>query len=554
MVGPFFLRGIAREDFVEAGWRWLSVLAENPVRTMQRVAGLWEEYAAILNGARLRSPATGDRRFQYEAWETSPFSVLLQAYLANCAFLYRMVDESESLSEAEQTRLNFFAVNVAAMLAPTNTLAGNPSALSRAIASHGRSLVNGAMNYATDLVSNKAMPAMVDLKRFEVGKNLAATPGGVVWRSAQAELVQYSPTTRKVRELPCLIVPPLFNKYYFVDMAPGHSLVEHLVGEGHQVFMMSWRNPKPEHAQWNADTYSAAVLDSMEVVRNISRAERINVVGVCGGTRVLAPVLGYLHATDNDWINSASLMIINLLSDKVPHWPVAHSRIDEKVKREGIMSGGDIAAGFTWSRPQDLVWSYWSNNYLHGKAPPAIDLLYWNRDSTNIPSALRDDLIDCHVNNSYLKEGGVTVKGVPVSIGDLNYAKYVVAGKADHINDWRNVFETGRLLGRTMDFVLSNHGHIQTIIDPPQSHSHAHSLVGKHHRSCYWCGPGLARTPEEWLETAQEEEGSWWPHWAAWLHARSGKLIGAPRQIGNSQYPVLCAAPGHYVHEHWDDY
>jgi poly(3-hydroxyalkanoate) synthetase len=343
-------------------------------------------------------------------------------------------------------------------LAPTNTLLGNPAALKRVIDSGGASLLEGFKNLLADLTANRGMPAQVDTTAFQLGKNLALSPGAVVFRNDVLELIQYAPATGEVYARPQMIVPPQINKYYVFDLSPGRSIVEYLVQNGFQVFVVSWRNPTPAQSDWDMSTYVAALLESIAAVRDITGAEDVNLDGACSGAMTVAALLGHLAAKRQKLVHAATLMVAvfaanaeSLLGLFATPEIIAAAKRNSRLK--GVLDGQEMGRVFAWMRPNDLVWNYWVNNYLMGNPPPAFDILYWNNDATRLAAKFHGQLIDIFVDSQFQKPGVFEILGTPIDLSEVDCDKYVVAGITDHITPWKGVFSTARTFGGETDFV-----------------------------------------------------------------------------------------------------
>ena len=487
-------------------------------------------------------PAKGDRRFADRAWRENPvFRRLMQAYLVEQRAAHRLVDEVE-LDRKSRDRAHFAMSLLTEAVAPTNNLLTNPNAVAKAVQTRGQSLVAGARHLAHDVRHNGGMPSQVDTRPFEVGRNLAVTPGQVVHRTEMFELIQYAPSTTQVHARPLVVVPPQINKYYITDLAPGRSLVEATVAAGIPYFTLSWRNPTPEERDWNLDTYAAACREAIEVACDITGSDDANVAGMCAGGITLAALLGHLAATgDASLVHSATFCVAGLDSTTESTVSSLMSRRAIEVararsRRAGILSGDDMAKVFAWLRPNDLVWNYWVNNYLMGENPPAFDILYWNNDTTRLPAGLHSDFLDLSLTNG-LVEGTLDVLGTTVDLGNVTCDTFVVAGQTDHLIPWDAAYRTTQVMGGDSTFVLSNGGHIQAILNPPDNP-----------KAAYLVSETLPPTAEEWRERATQVAGSWWTAWHAWLAARSGEKVRARKRLGNAAHPPLDAAPGRYVH------
>jgi polyhydroxyalkanoate synthase subunit PhaC len=387
----------------------------------------------------------------------------------------------------------------------------------------------------------------VDVSKFKVGGNLAMTPGDVVFRSEQLELIQYRPQTATVHGTPLFIVPPQINKYYVWDLAPGRSLIEFLVQQGFPVFVVSWFNPTAAQAAWGLETYVLALEEAMRATRSITRSPQLHVLGACSGGITSAALLGYLAAKQrkagSDWVRSLTLLVSILDIDGIADSSMglfAHLETLDLARTlagaRGVLEGKDLAKVFAWLRPNELIFNYWVNNYLLGQKPAAFDVLYWNADTTRLPARLHADFLELLESNAFTQPGGVTIAGRPLNLGDIRCDSYIVAGRTDHITPWDGCYRTRSLLGGQSEFVLSSSGHVQSIVNP---------LSNK--KASFATNSGAHDSPAGFEQGATAHEGTWWPHLAQWLAARSDADKRAPRQAGSKTYPPLGAAPGSYV-------
>jgi polyhydroxyalkanoate synthase len=468
---------------------------------------------------------------------------LVQAYLASSATARALVGDAQ-LDWASAERVGFIAENLIEALAPSNLPLANPQALKTAVDTGGLSFVRGARNLASDLASPPRVPSMVDLSAFQVGETLGASPGSVVLRTDTFELLQYRPATQTVLSTPVLIVPPMINKFYVIDLAPGRSLVEFLVQQGIQVFTVSWRNPDARHRDWGIDTYAAAVVDALDGVRRVSGQERCVLFGACSGGIVAAMTAAHLSAIgEADRLAGLTLAVTVLdqaragLGSAVLDRRTADAAITASTRR-GYLDGRTLAEVFAWLRPGDLIWNYWVNNYLLGRTPPAFDILFWNADVTRMPARLHRDFLDLAVDNSLVEPGRAQVLGGPVDLGAVTTDAYVLAGSADHLCDWESCYRTTQLLGGQTRFVLSTSGHIAAIVNPPGNPKAAFQVSEQNPPS-----------PREFLRTAPRNEGSWWPDYVSWLRQRCGPEVDAPVALGGGGLEPLDDAPGTYVLE-----
>ncbi len=537
------------QEFVGFGFdatlAWLRSAVERGLRAqrvaLQAVPVTAGELIRIGKGDSDIGPAKADKRFTDPAWDSSRFfHRLMQAYLYLGSRLDAAVDVL-GLEADTAGRAHFAASLIRDALAPTNLLLTNPAALKLAVETRGGSLRSGVGNFVGDIRHNHGMPAQVDLSQFTVGKNLAVTPGAVIYRSEVCELIQYAPQSAVVHQRPLLVVPPQVNKYYALDLAPGRSMYEHLLKRGFQVFGISWRNPTAEQRDWDVDTYARACLDSIDVVREVSGSPDVNLTGGCLGGMMAAIVTSLLAARGDHRVNSVTMgvTLLDLHADAqillfaTPRTLAAARRASELT---GVLEGWQMAEMFAWLRPNDLVWNYWVNNYLMGRKPPAFDILAWNADATRLSAAFHHQVLDIVASNKLAHPGSLTVLGTPVDLSAIRCDSYVVGGRTDHITPWQGCYRTTQMLAGKPQFVLCSSGHIQTVVAAPD-----------HPRLGYFTNPQTPADPAAWLAEAQRHDGSWWDHYAAWLADRSGELGPAPERLGSSTHPAGEAAPGTYV-------
>jgi len=491
------------------------------------------------------APAKGDRRFADPAWTANPvFRVIGQSYLASAQAMDRIVaamGDGRSDARAEQAR--FAATIVTSAAAPTNFLATNPAALKRAFDTGGMSLVRGARNFARDVRRNGAMPSMIEPDAFEVGRDLAVTPGAVVARDAVAEVLQYAPATDTVFARPVLVVPPPISRFYFLDLRPGRSFAEYAVSRGLQTFLLSWRNPTAEQGSWDLDTYAGAVLAAIDTVREITGSPDVNLIGFCAGGIIATTVLNYLAALNDRRVHSMSYAVTLLdFGLRAPITAFSGRRLTafagRRSRRKGIITSRQMGSAFTWLRPDDLVFNYWVNNYLMGEPPPAFDILAWNADGTNLPGALHGQFLDIFRDNLLAQPGALRVLGTPLQLQKITVPTFVTGALTDHLTPWKGCYQTTRLLGGPATFVLSYSGHIASLVNPPGNP-----------KAYYWTGGPPGQDPDQWLAGAQKQQGSWWEAWADWIAARSGDPRPRPETLGSGLHPELGPAPGLYVRD-----
>lgn len=535
--------GINREELLGAVAMMLRSTMTNPITSAKSASKIAKENAAILLGKSQRKADPKDRRFRDPAWEHNPFYRRgMQAYLATQEHLNDWVADLK-MTELEHARAKFVMGMITDALAPTNSLIGNPAATKRVVDSGGLSLLKGLKNAYSDLTKNGGMPSQVDKRPFKVGENLAVSEGQVIWKNEMLELIQYAPTTEKVHRTPILIIPPQINKYYAMDLSPVTSMVQFLLAMEQQTFVVSWRNPKRENADWGMQEYVDSLIQASEVVRQVTKSKKINVSGACSGGITTATLASLFAAAGDDRINSITFMVCvlnpqkedselgQIVSDGSLEIARAYS------KKKGILKGDDLARMFAWMRPNDLIWNYVVNNYLMGEDPAPFDVLYWNNDSTNLPAQLHSDYLDMGLNQPFDHPGEFEVAGHMLDMSKVKADAFIVAGLTDHITPWKACYRTAGLLGsKNIEFILSSSGHIQSLLNPPGNP-----------KAKMFRNSTIAPTADEWAAGAAEEAGSWWPVWGEWLKARSGTVKAAPKTCGNESFQPLYPAPGRYV-------
>jgi len=510
------------------------------------------EYAGLLEQARngqLGVPS--DRRFRSDAWQANP-AALLSAHLweLSARTMNRMVDATQ-VSESLRNRLRFSIMQWLEATAPSNFIFTNPEVQQLLLESGGQSLARGLQNLLHDI--GKGRMSQTDESVFELGRNIAVTPGHVVFQNPLMQVIQYAPATEQVFARPLVIVPPCINKYYILDLQPENSFVRHAVEQGHTVFLVSWRNPLPgdadgsDRATW-ADYLEEGVLRALQVASDISRQPTVNAVGFCVGGTMLAAALALAHARGERPVQALTLLttfldfsdagVLGVFVDE------AHARLrEQQLAQGGLMTARELATTFSFLRPSELVWNYVVNNYLKGVTPPAFDLLYWNSDGTNLPGPF----FTWYFRNTYLenrlcKPGGTTVNGHAIDLGTLDMPTYVYGSREDHIVPWQSAYASCGLLTGPRRFVLGASGHIAGVVNPP----------AKKRRS-YWAHASQLEAGQQapaadvWLEAANEHPGSWWPDWVAWLEPHAGARRKAPAKPGSSRHKPLEPAPGSYV-------
>ncbi len=534
--------GIRGKDLLTSARMVLTQAIRQPFHSAKHVAHFGLELKNVLLGQSALKPEDGDRRFADPAWSQNPlYRRYLQTYLAWRKELHDWVEHS-NLSEQDASRGHFVINLMTEAMAPSNSMA-NPAAVKRFFETGGKSLLDGLSHLAKDMVNNGGMPSQVNMDAFEVGKNLATTDGSVVFRNDVLELIQFSPITESVHERPLLVVPPQINKYYVFDLSPEKSLARFLLRSQVQTFVVSWRNPTKAQREWGLSTYIAALKEAIEVICSITGSKDLNMLGACSGGLTTASLLGHYAALGDQKVHALTLLVSVLdtqLDTQVALF--ADEKTLEAAKRRsyqsGVLEGSDMAKVFAWMRPNDLIWNYWVNNYLLGNEPPVFDILYWNNDTTRLPAALHGEFIDMFQTNPLTRAGALEVCGTPIDLKQVTCDFFCVAGTTDHITPWDSCYKSAHLFGGKCEFVLSNSGHIQSILNPPGNP-----------KARYMTNTEMPLDPRAWQESSTKHTDSWWLHWQKWLAERSGKLRNAPTSLGNKKHPAGEAAPGTYVHE-----
>ena len=511
-------------------------------RVAAREAGrLARELLRISLGSSSVAPAKGDWRFADPTWTENPvYRRIGQAYLAFAGSVDRLVDEAAK-SGKDPDKARFAVTLLTSAVAPTNFWAGNPAAIKRTLETGGGNLARGVRNWAGDLRHNGGLPSMADPQALQVGRDLALTPGAVVERDEVAELIQYAPATGSVRERPVLVVPPPIGRFYFLDLRPGRSFIEYSLGRGLQTFVLSWRNPGQDQRDWDLDTYAARVLRAIDAIRDITGSADVNTIGFCAGGIITTGVLNHLAAARDARIRSASFAVTMLdFGQRAPIQAFSNARLlslaRARSRRAGVIAARDMGAAFTLLRPNDLIWNYWVNNYLMGQDPPVFDVLSWNADGTNLPAALHLQFLDLFQANALCRPGAMTILNTPVDLATITVPAFATGAMTDHLTPWKGCYRTTQLLSGPMTFVLSNSGHIQSLVNPPGNP-----------KASYYTGQQPGHDADEWLATATRHAGSWWEAWADWITPHSGAERAAPRTLGSPAFEPITEAPGDYV-------
>jgi polyhydroxyalkanoate synthase len=539
------------DEAVELTQKWLSAVSgaqsATMAATMRNMELMTKSYARIW-GMPAEDVLPGDRRFKDEAWsENAAFNALKQLYLTTAKWMMDVADTMEDIDPELHHRAKFWTEQMVDAMSPTNFPLTNPSVIDETIRTGGQNLAQGMQNFVSDL--QKGGVSQVPEDSFQVGRDLAVTPGKVVYRNRVMELIQYTPTTDKVRAVPILVIPPWINKYYVMDMRPDNSMFKYLVDSGFTLFAISWKNADSSmrDLDWG-DYMEQGPLQAVRVIKSITRRQRVHLVGYCLGGLMAETTAAYMAATGDRTAKTATFFAMHQDFTDVGDVSVFISEPEVQFLEwlmsasGGYLDGKNMAGTFSMLRANDLIWRYVVNNYLLGKDPPAFDLLYWNSDSTRVPETIHSFLLrNLFLENKLIEANAVEVNGVAIDLARITIPVYAVATRHDHIVPWRSAFKIRELVGGPVWFVLSDSGHIAGIINHP----------AKQKRAYWYCEGSEAETdPDSWLACADENKqpGSWWVDWIPWLERQSGKLVEPPA-VGNTKYEPIMDAPGTYVLE-----
>ena len=483
----------------------------------------------------------GDRRFHGKEWHDNPlFDYIRQSYLLASESLYECAD-STTLDESNKEKLRFYTRQFVDAMSPSNFFLTNPEVIQQAIDSKGQSVIDGMTNLLGDL--DKGRISMTDEAAFELGMNLATTEGSVVYENDLFQLIHYKPLVENVAKRPLVIVPPFINKYYILDLQPENSFVRYCLEQGNSVFIVSWANPEAEQSDLSWDDYiKRGTLQAFDVVKSISGTDDLNAVAWCVGGTLLATTLAVLAAREDKTVASATFFTTLLdfsepgeLGIFIDEEQVADR--ETQVEKAGMLGGKDLALLFSMLRANDLIWSYVVNNYLKGRQPMPFDILYWNSDPTNLPAKMYVSYIEnMYLENRLIEPDSLTFCGEKINLRNISVPTYFLCTIEDHIAPWKATFKTKDLFAGPVEFVLGASGHIAGVINPASKN--------KRH---YWLDGKDSTNAEQWLESAEKVQGSWWPHWDQWLKTQSGDETVKAKQPGNKQYTEIEPAPGRYV-------
>ncbi|MFD3189534.1 class I poly(R)-hydroxyalkanoic acid synthase [Sedimentitalea sp. HM32M-2] len=543
------------ELFAKAATAYWTEAIQNPSKLIEQQIAYWGEsvkhFAEVqetLAKGRLEAPEdTGpkDRRFANPLWNSHPyFNFLKQQYQINSEAIKRAVDSVEDMDSKEKQRLSYFANQIVDMMAPTNFLATNPDALEKALETDGRSLVKGLENLISDLEANNGelVVRLADEKAFELGRNIATTPGEVVYRNKMIELIQYKPTTEKVHEIPMVVFPPWINKFYILDLKEQNSLIKWITDQGYTLFVVSWINPDASYADIGMEDYiEEGYLTAIREAKAICKVKQVNTIGYCIAGTTLALTAALLKKRGDKSIKSATFFTaLTDFSDQGEFTPFLTDDfldgIESEVEEKGVLQSFIMSRTFSFLRSNDLVYSPAIRSYMMGEAPPAFDLLYWNGDGTNLPAKMSKQYLRGLCQANQFAGEGFELFGEKLSVKDVDVPLCSIACEADHIAAWKDCYRGVQMMGsKNKTFIVSESGHIAGIVNPPSKNKYGHYI-----------NDDLSLDHADWLKSAERHDGSWWPRWQTWLKARSGKQVPA-REPGDSTHPVLAPAPGTYV-------
>lgn len=533
-------------------WRAMVADPEHLLGSQQKLANAWiglvAQSAARVSGEpahEVIAPEKGDKRFKHPMWTENPgLSVLKQAYLIASEAVMSSIEATQGVDAKTVRRAKFFARQFADAMSPSNVAFFNPAVIEETIRTGGQNLAKGMQNLLADLTENDGRVALVDKSAFEVGRNVALSAGKVVYRNELAELIQYAPSTQTTYARPVVVVPPWINRYYVLDLQPENSFIKNLVDSGHTTFVISWRNPDAAMAKTSMDDYlQKGPLECARVATEITRTAQVNLVGYCIGGTLSAMLLAYLAARKDPLVNSATLLASLIDFEEAGEIDAflgedALANLEHKMSERGYLQGVEMGDTFNMLRSNDLIWSVAVNRYLLGKDAPAFDLLYWNSDSTRMPHAMHSYYLrNMYVENNLVKPNALRVLDTPIDLRRVRNDVYCVATLEDHIAPWRSLYKTTHLLSGKVDFRLGHSGHIAGIVNPPSKK-----------KGHWWSAVSNPPSPDEWMASAKQHEGSWWPDWNRWLARHAGTKVKA-RKAGTKKYPPLKDAPGSYVRE-----
>ncbi|HVJ35750.1 MAG TPA: class I poly(R)-hydroxyalkanoic acid synthase [Terriglobia bacterium] len=536
-------------------------LMSDPQKLFEAQVSLWQDYMNLWQTTARRmmgepaepviQPAPSDRRFKDEAWQDNQvFDFIKQSYLLTARWLQSTVREVDGLDPKTAQKVDFYTRQFVDAMAPSNFALTNPEVLRTTAESGGENLIKGLQHLLEDLERGKGklQVRMTDLEAFEVGRNLAVTPGKVMFQNNLMQLLQYEPVTEQVAKRPLLIIPPWINKYYILDLKPANSLIKWLTEQGHTVFVISWVNPDETLAKESFTDYmQAGPLAALDAIEKLTDEKTVNVIGYCLGGTLLACTLAYLTAKKRqDRVASATFLTTMVDFAEAGELSVFVDEeqllaLEQRMSQHGYLEGSAMANTFNMLRANDLIWSFVINNYLLGKDPFPFDLLYWNSDSTRMPAAMHSFYLrNMYQENLLSRPGGISLDGVPIDLTKIKTPSFILSTKEDHIAPWKSTYAATQLYKGPVKFVLAASGHIAGVVNPPAAKKYNHWINN---------AKSLPARPDDWLATAEERPGSWWPEWQKWIAGFSDGTVPA-RKPGDHKIKPLGDAPGSYVKVH----
>jgi polyhydroxyalkanoate synthase subunit PhaC len=507
--------------------------------TMRRMMGMEAEPVA--------EPEAGDRRFRAEEWSSNPiFQHIKEAYLLGADYVENVLDPEDVLDDKDAQKLGFFTKQFIDAMAPTNFPATNPEVVRETIESKGENLLRGWENFLSDLENGNGelQITMADPEAFELGRNIATTPGKVVFQNEMLQLIQYEPSTDQVAKRPVLVMPPWINKYYILDLQPKNSLLKWMVDQGHTVFVISWVNPDESYADKSFDDYlTDGFYAAVDAVLKATGEKEINAIGYCIGGTLLAAALAHMAARGDERVASATFLT-SLIDFSIPGDLGAFideeqvTALEKMMEEKGYLEGKAMSTTFNMLRSNDLIWLFVVNNYLLGKDPVVFDLLYWNSDSTRMPARMHSFYLrNMYMDNLLREPDALEIAGEKIDVHRIKIPSYFLSTREDHIAPWRSTYLGARLLGGPVRFVLGGSGHIAGVVNPPAANKY-----------CYWVSTRktLPEDPDAWFEKAKQKDGSWWNDWQEWIGKLNDEKVDA-RKPGGGKLKVIEAAPGSYV-------
>jgi len=547
--------GVVGRAFTELTRRMMS----DPAKLVETQIAFWQDYMNVWQSTTQRmlgqeaspavAPEPGDRRFKDETWQENPvFDYIKQSYLLASRYIQDSVRDVEGLDAHTARKVDFFTRQWLDAMAPTNFATTNPQVLRRTLETGGENLLQGLSHMLDDLERGKGKLRikMTDLEAFELGKNVAVTPGKVIYQNDLMQLLQYSPSTETVHRRPLLVIPPWINKFYILDLREKNSFIKWAVDQGHTVFVISWVNPDEKLAQKTFQDYlKEGPMAAMDVVERATGERDLNVIGYCLGGTLLACLLAWMTEKGDDRVQSATFFTSMVDFSEPGELGVFIDEeqlalIEKHMEKKGYFEGSHMAEAFNLLRANDLIWGFVVNNYLLGKEPFPFDLLYWNSDSTRMPSAMHSFYLRNMYQKNLLREpGGITLDGVPIDLRRIRTPVYILSTREDHIAPWKSTYVATQLYSGPVRFVLGASGHIAGVINPPAANKYGH-----------WTGEPLPESPDNWLALASYREGSWWTDWEQWIapfnNEPGGERVPA-RAPGGGELPPIEDAPGSYV-------